>query len=184
MNAPRLISRRYQQENFQLYTPKMCPLYLPTIKTFAPSIGETTVWLTDKSVYNFLTRNIPKSDRIRYKSDAMKPHVQEMLDSGIIRALYQGEKVKSWCRVFKVPEDHKKRYRLIIEPRMLNEQLKPRLDEFKLRTTFADLSTTYENTYRILKHSYRLTTSVFTTSSQWMNRYSLTLELQLKMQFT
>ena len=145
MKTPRLVSNKILEEDFQLYAPKMLPLKVPVVEAFASFTSETTKWLTKAKVYEDLLRNVQKGERVKFSSDSMKNHVDQLLESGILRERKQHEVVKSWARIFKVPEVQKKRFRVIIEPRQLNEVLKPCLDEYDLRTTFATLEEVRRN---------------------------------------
>ena len=157
MKVPRLVSYRGREETFPLYTPKMLPLCVRTIEGFE-DIKEKTLWLSNREEYEKLTRDVKKVERIRYSSNSMKKYVQQLIEAGIMRKRKPTEKIKSWCRMFAVPEVQKQRMRLIIEPRMLNDLVKPRLHEFGLRTYFASLDDIRRNVFEeesFLSYDYR-----------------------------
>ncbi|CUE74388.1 unnamed protein product, partial [Bodo saltans] len=106
-------------QNWPLYTPKMPPLDI----SWASGISEleTAVrWLTEKDNYFQLLRHCPKKNRRRFTNHAMTPYVQQLLDADILEPADK-EKILAWCKVFPLPEPTKQRFRLIIEPRDLND---------------------------------------------------------------
>jgi hypothetical protein len=84
-------------------------------------LKEAVAWLSDKDKYEKLLRGRPRASRKRFSNTQMIEEIPRLLQSGILKRAVRTD-VKALCNFFALPEPEKKRARLIIKPRELNEQ--------------------------------------------------------------
>lgn len=109
------------------------PWYVPTVKKVSCGemsrflTGEEVVaaeqWLNTPETFHRLLRGIPTNRRARFKMVWPHERLRLLIDAGILEKAGD-EKTFSWVKIFAVPEAEKKRCRLIIEPRSINEAYK------------------------------------------------------------
>ena len=121
--------------SFPLYVPKMHTIDMPHWLKQRRSMS----WLYDAKQYEELLRKVCRNHRQVYKNEQMGKFVQEILDSGIISPAKKAD-IRCWCKVWPLLEEAKKRYRLIIDPALLNKMIKQRWSEFNTGTKFSTLS--------------------------------------------
>ena len=118
---------------YPLYTPKMKPLDLNKILSWAtPEERNIIQWTSNVSLYQKVLRDVPKARRRLYEI-SKKVDVEKLVEAGIAVRADKWE-WKSSVRVFAIPEGKKRRRRLILDSRLLNESID--LDIFGLRTKF------------------------------------------------
>ena len=126
--------------DYPLYAPFMNVINLSKIaKLLTHDELHILEWLSSANPYLYVMKYIPRAERIRYKNPQMLRYVEQMLSAGLIRRT-DSKTVKCWCRVFALPEERKKRLRLIVDPRQLNGAVKLHFDRFNLRTKFPSRS--------------------------------------------
>jgi hypothetical protein len=95
-----------------------------------PKLEEAMTWLNEKEKYVELLRGIPSKNRRRFENSDISEFVTQLLDSGIIEEAEKSH-IRAWTKMFTLAEPYKGRYRLIIEPRDLNECWKKRFSTFR-----------------------------------------------------
>jgi hypothetical protein len=131
-----------------LYTPKMKPLDLSFAED-VPELVEALSWLNSKKKYDDLLRGLPRKQRRTFQNSQMAGFKVQLLDSGIIEKAERKD-ILSWCKMFALAEPTKRRYRLIIEPRDLNDRWKsegfpypslPQIDDVKALVMASEIIT-------------------------------------------
>lgn len=133
---PPLPSKSQDDKSYPIYAPKMNTIQIDKIRQEA-TIAEMQIleWLEDEKRYADLLRNIPLSKRPMMNSNLDYDELTTLLEAGIIEQTV--EPPKAYCRIFFLGEEHKKRRRVIIEPRILNQCLN--LQVANLTVSFASM---------------------------------------------
>ncbi|CUI11119.1 unnamed protein product [Bodo saltans] len=116
------ITTENQRPDYPLYTPKMPAINM----SWAHGISELEValkWMQQRTPYIQLLRHLPRKMRRRFENLEMIPYETQLLEADIIEPARK-EEILSWCKIFRLLEPVKQRYRLIIEPRDLNDAWK------------------------------------------------------------
>ena len=131
-----------QGEQWPLYTPKMLPLLLSKIEAFASldknHVSSILDWTRKADLYCKVMRNVPRQARTRYKNVEMSRYINQLLESGILQRADK-KQIRSWCRMWCLPEAKKARKRLIVDPRQLNECVKAQWKELGMHISFPAL---------------------------------------------
>ena len=118
--------------SFPLYVPRREPLRVPRLNL--PCMR----WLEDVELYDAVMRSIPRNERQAYKNSHMVEFVEVMVHSGIISTADPKE-VRNWCKVWPLLEESKRRWRLIVDPTLLNRAVKRNWAKLNLQTKFSSL---------------------------------------------
>ena len=104
-----------------LHAPNVPPMNLELIADSNEDVRLAKRWLQDPTLYAHLTRNVPREQRQPFDCRLHQRDIDTMVGAGIVRRTRADESVRSWCKVFAIPEWHKERRRLLCEPRLLNQ---------------------------------------------------------------